>query len=369
MLDAFWSTIGKELARTWIARVLTPAFAFWVAGLGLLWWDRNATAVRDRGWGAAVAATADPVVRLPVAAQVGIVVGALLVLTASALIAERLTLPVLRLLEGYWPARLVAPLVRRRRRLRNDAQQRVNQIVRKRDLRGLELYEHVERLNLSRSRNRNDAEQRRLGELEAKTTALPPVDAAALLRDTDRLESTPEPDEMMPTRLGDVLRAAERRPLHTYGIDGVCAWSALWLMMPADTRQLLGEARASLDAAARSWLWGALFLVWAFADPWAIIVAVVVPLLVYRFAILPRALTFGSLVVTAYDLHRIALYDAMHLHRPLTPDRERAVDGPALTNALAGHPTAALTYRTEPVPAAASTPRSGAGRRRPRPAR
>lgn len=37
MLDAFWSGVGEELARHWVARVLTPAFAFWVGGLALVW--------------------------------------------------------------------------------------------------------------------------------------------------------------------------------------------------------------------------------------------------------------------------------------------------------------------------------------------
>jgi len=37
VLDAFWSGVGEELARHWVARVLTPAFAFWVGGLALVW--------------------------------------------------------------------------------------------------------------------------------------------------------------------------------------------------------------------------------------------------------------------------------------------------------------------------------------------
>ena len=51
---------------------------------------------------------------------------------------------------------------------------------------------------------------------------------------------------------------------------------------------------------------------------------------------LPRALTFGELVNTGFDLHRTKLYDALRLPRPTSPRDERETAGPRLNHALAG---------------------------------
>lgn len=164
------------------------------------------------------------------------------------------------------------------------------------------------------------------------------------------LQTTPERDDLrMPTRLGDVLRAAEHRPATSYGLDAVICWGALWLVLPTEVRTELTQARVALDGAVRGWLWGALFLVWTPFSWWVVLVGVGIPLLSYRFGILPRAVAFGRLIVTSYDLHRMTLYDALHLPRPVSPDQERATAGKRVTAALAGtliEP--GLTYSHQP---------------------
>ena len=70
-----------------------------------------------RGASAELQATAHPLAQLPAVAQAVLIVGALMILVGSALIADRLTLPLLKLLEGYWsrPAFLRSWLIDRRR--------------------------------------------------------------------------------------------------------------------------------------------------------------------------------------------------------------------------------------------------------------
>ena len=121
----------------------------------------------------------------------------------------------------------------------------------------------------------------------------------------------------MPTKLGDILRAAEYRPGEKYGLDAVICWYALWLLLPADVKTELVQARTTLDNAARGWLWGALFLVWTPWSWWAIPVGVLIPALTYYVGILGAATLFGELMVTAYDLYRFKLYDSLHLPRPI----------------------------------------------------
>src|SRR5215472_3026100 len=100
MLAAFWSGLGGEFARQWAARVLTPAFAFWAGGLAAVWWHGHGQAVRAHGWAHELSATATWPRTLPGVIQGLLVVAALLLVAASAVAAERLTLPLLRLLEG-----------------------------------------------------------------------------------------------------------------------------------------------------------------------------------------------------------------------------------------------------------------------------
>ena len=140
----------------------------------------------------------------------------------------------------------------------------------------------------------------------------------------------------MPTRLGDLMRAAERRPIDKYGLDTIICWPALYLVLPAEARTELGAARTSLDKAARTWLWGALFLVWTPWSWWAVPIGAIVATLAYYVGILDAARQLGELSSTAFDLYRFRLYDALHLPRPVSPVAERREDGRRVTNLLWG---------------------------------
>jgi hypothetical protein len=337
MLTAFWSGLGDEFAKRWAARILTPAFAFWAGGLFVLWWHAHAHGVGEHGWAHELSATTAWLRGLPGLAQAVLVVVGLILLTASALIAERLTLPLLQLLEGYWPRprwlrnKLIA--YRRWRHRRWDKcfkelnlRQRYGDLstAEFHDLRTLEATPSLDSARLQQLRQRR----------EAGITA---QQRAELERRRGYLHRSPPRDDLgMPTKLGDILRAAEYRPGEKYGLDAVICWYALWLLLPADAKTELVQARTTLDNAARGWLWGALFLVWTPWSWWALPVGVLIPVLTYYVGILGAAALFGELMVTAYDLYRFKLYDSLHLPRPTSPALERKQDGPRVTNLLWG---------------------------------
>jgi len=160
----------------------------------------------------------------------------------------------------------------------------------------------------------------------------------------------------MPTRLGDILRAAEYRPNFKYGLDAVICWYALWLLLPDSVKTELVQARTVLDNAARGWLWGALFLVWTPWSWWAIPVGVLIPALTYYAGILGAAALFGELMVTAYDLYRFKLYDSLHLPRPTSLALEPKQDGPRVTNLLWGGLNEPGLHYADPPADGAGTP-------------
>ena len=347
MLTKFWETFGSKLAENWAARVLTPAAVFWGGGLlALTWGDfQDWEDLRRR---------ADELGTLPVVVQAALVIGLLIGLAVSALVAERVTVPVLRLLEGYWPAgrprwlrdRLVGHHVHRR----SKDQLRFSELYGKRQRGGLTREEYRELRSLEvqlraptstqssaplgsilrrlrgGAHGEPGASRRRYTELERTraSVALTLVETGELARLEWRLRRIPvSPAITMPTRLGNVLRAAEERPNRKYGLDVVAVWPQFWLVLPKDTRDELIQARMRLEAAARAWLWAVLFVIWTPLAAWALPGAIAVAAALYFGSILSAAQTYGDLVEAAFDIHRAALYESTRWPLSRTPDDER----------------------------------------------
>lgn len=141
----------------------------------------------------------------------------------------------------------------------------------------------------------------------------------------------------MPTRLGNLLRAAERKPLEKYGLDAIICWSRIWFLIPDTVRKELQIARADLDTATRFWLWGILFILWTFLGAWwaaplGIISALFAYYAYYNWAI-DAAATYGELIEATFDLYRHLLYESIRWNLPSDPNEERRV-GKELTNYL-----------------------------------
>ncbi len=153
----------------------------------------------------------------------------------------------------------------------------------------------------------------------------------------DMARYTMPQDYVLPTRLGNLLRAAEEYVEQRYGLNAVLVWPRLWLLLPAETRELLAGAYRGLAAAARGWGWGLAFgLVWGpvtgvlavYGRGWGwVLLTGLVSLgwmgLAYRLAV-ARAAVLSELVRAAFDVHRLALYDAVGWPRPSPMDEVEA---------------------------------------------
>lgn len=288
MLSQFWQGLGSELSERWVERILTPAFLFWLGGLGAWAWQV--------GW----EPLANWFLGLDASVQGMLVLGSFLLVALSSGLVQRLEPTVLGLLEGYWPGWL-------------DWLYRLG--VRWQDFRLARAERQWQALSRQGIAKLNPAQRRRFVELDIR-----------------RRRAPADPGERMPTALGNILRAGELRPRDKYGLDAVICWPRLWLLLPEDVREELVRSRAGLEMAVRVWIWGALFLIWSWMAWWALPVGLLVVLLGYRMA-LSAAATFADLVESAFDVHRSRLYQALRWPLPANPRSER-VEGAKITGYL-----------------------------------
>ena len=283
MLAGFWQAAGGKLADRW-ASVSVPALVFWLGGLAAWIYHRGGlhnlfAQTLLKGQSSAV--------------QIGILLGALLAIAASGVIIERAVTPVLRLLEGYWPS-WADPL---RWRLTTWL--------------------------ANRAAVDAEAWQQALDRVQAATPSA--ADIAVYSRCERRRRRRPAAASYFPpTPIGNILRAAERRPIDKYGLDTVVVWPHLWLLMPDATRMELRAARTSLDTAVVAACWGTLFCAFAPFTLLAIPIGLGVAVIAVAVVIPGRAQIFGELIDAAYDLHRNALYQQLRWPLPDNPLQEHS---------------------------------------------
>ena len=287
MLDKFWEGVGDNLADRW-ADVSVPALVFWLGGL-LVWTFSHG------GWGH-LAASTHWLTRLPAIGQVAVAAAVLLGIAASGVVILRLTFPALTILEGYWP-KFCGPL-------RRIIIARVITPVAEADkatwgaLAGPVFH----------------------GEPEPAT----PQERAVFARVDRRVQCRPaDPSKYMPTRIGNILRAAETRPGDKYGLNSVVVWPRLWLLLPGSVRDELTAARGALDSSVAAVLWGLMFCVFAWWTPLALVAGLGVAISSAVFWVPSRAETFGELMESSFDLYRFALYEQLRWPLPENPDDER----------------------------------------------
>jgi hypothetical protein len=299
----FWDSVGSKLAERWAA-VSVPALVFWVGGV-LAW-------ARDRGGLESLKAPADWLGRQPGGVQAVVLVAVLLAVAASGVVVDRLTRPALALFEGYWPR----PLHPVRRWMTARVSQRARAI-----------------------------------DAEFQALAGPVHDGSATQEQRERyarvdrqLRRMPTGPRLMPTRVGNALRAGETRPIDKYGLDAVVVWPHLWLLLPEATRTELAAARQSLDASVGACVWGVLFVAFTPWTLWALPVGLGVAA-VAAFAWAPaNAEVFADLVDASFDLHRGALYTQLRWPLPANPADERAKGRRITTYLLRGLDGASPTF-------------------------
>ncbi|TQF01308.1 hypothetical protein E6W39_02470 [Kitasatospora acidiphila] len=146
-------------------------------------------------------------------------------------------------------------------------------------------------------------------------------DFARLHREFPPLSEDSEDDwPLLPTRLGNVMLAAECYPNDRYGVDGVFFWPRLYGLLPTALLTPLSTARANLERMLVISLLSALFFLVAvvFAGVglpiqiWApcLVGAALLSFLAYRAAV-AEAIGYGELIRAAFDTHRRKLLAAI----------------------------------------------------------
>ncbi|MCA2216311.1 hypothetical protein [Jidongwangia harbinensis] len=147
---------------------------------------------------------------------------------------------------------------------------------------------------------------------------------------------------VLPTTLGNVLRAGELRAGSRYGYETATAWRRLFKIATPDAQGEVRDTRNQLDSAARLCITGLLcvpvttWLLWSHQN-WLL-----VPLGCYLFAwaayraAIAAARRFCDALAVAFDMHHLELWDALSLPRPKTLLAERDQAAPQLCKLLAG---------------------------------
>lgn len=139
--------------------------------------------------------------------------------------------------------------------------------------------------------------------------------------------------EVMPTRLGNILKNAELYPKDRYKIDAVLIWPRLYNLLPEHFVQTIAEARSGLDfmltISSLAGLFALLaggYLLLVGAAWWLFLLCfwggMTISYLAYKSA-LSNALLYAQQIKAAFDLYRKELFKQMNLVLPTTLDGEK----------------------------------------------
>lgn len=285
-MNAFWAKIEEGLAGEFNARTLTPALAFWGTSI-LLWGWSN-------GWENITAY----LLELEATQGITIAVVLLIVLELTNWISDWLKLPLLQFLEGYWKWPL--------RWLRTSLTENLN-----------------EKLIVKRTR---------LAALGSQATMTPEEEKEFKKLEAED-ESYPQDKQfLLPTKLGNLLRASELYPHRVYGLEILTVFPRLWLVLPEGVQTEIAESRQHLDNMVKIVMLGVGLFIWSFITPWIIPVGVLIIVWGY-FRAVQAVDTYGLMLRAAFDLYRFDLYKQLHLSLPEKPADEIAF-GIEVTQAL-----------------------------------
>ncbi len=140
------------------------------------------------------------------------------------------------------------------------------------------------------------------------------------------------PDKFMPTRIGNILRAAELYAYDRYGIDSPTIWTRLSPLLKDEALAPLIDTKIARDfMLLMSVLLGAFTLIWCpllavFTTYYTLFLlcAVGLPLawICYQNAV-QSSLAYSEQLKALFDLHRHELFDALGLPKPDDEDKER----------------------------------------------
>lgn len=302
MFTTFLKELGGYFDRRWLLSVFFPSLAFWstcllvyglAKGLGpaLELWGRQSSQI-----------------------QLILIVAFLSWVTFFAALLGNFQTGIIRFFEGYWQT---FPFTY----LGNSRSAYYNRLLTYLGTRTKNHEKEEAALQKRMSAGTNDERKHAIQELRELRGA-----------DREKLFLFPvEPDRVMPTRLGNIIRAAELYPWARYGIDSVALWPRLHASLPAEFIETLLGAKTSmvfmLVMALLSFVFSLIvcLLLAIFTTNWLLLICCAIgwPLawLCYKNS-LGSALLYAELIKTAFDLHRWKLLEGLHLKRPTTSEEE-----------------------------------------------
>jgi len=315
MFQDFWSGVSSGITggttEAWVNRIVRPALFFWGSGLMIAFIYKWQPLIAYLNLvSTTTTSTTETTILL--------VFVSFLVLILSDMVLDWLTLPCLRFMEGYWPSTLRNYFIHKKQREVAGWQANRDEL----DMRLLwnEL-DQKKQQGVALSHKEQEA-YRDIGsefDLPNKPNRVSKVEALTIKA---KLSNYPTNHEnLLPTQLGNILRAAEEYPELRYGLEITTTWPRLWLVLPTEVQREISTIRHALDQAIQFFMCGILFACWSYFTPWAALFALLIAGLAYK-RILDIAHIYGDLLRSAYDLHRIGLYKQLRLKPPLKSDNE-----------------------------------------------
>lgn len=308
MIEKFWEALAGKLADRW-ATVALPALGFWSLVLSGWAWHRGGLHV--------IRSELRSLDRYSSIGQALIVAVGLGVVVTSTALVDQLTRAIIPLLGGRWPS-WARPLADRRTATFRRRQE---------DL---------------------EVEWAMLTDRVLTVTDPEPADEIRLVSIDEELRRFPVPaSRMMPTRFGNILRAAETRPQARSGLVTSVVVPRLLLVIPDPARRDLARAWAAATVPASILVWSVLLLPVAAWCPWLLVTAAVGVLICWWWLPQP-AETYADLLESTLDMYRVQLYQTLRWPLPLAPHSEQT-DGMALSQyLLRGTVDPSITYRGTP---------------------
>jgi hypothetical protein len=174
----------------------------------------------------------------------------------------------------------------------------------------------------------------------------------------------PEDEDMMPTRLGNVLRKYEREAGSQYGLDAVEIIEHVAQVAPAQRIEYVRDQRQLLDLSVRMSATSIVATVIAVAFLWRdglwLLIALVpygIAYLSYRGAVVV-AHAYGSALSTMIDLDRFAFYEYLRLPCPKTTKAEQRMNA-KLMGLINHDPLVSLRYQHPEITGSSSTDSQG----------
>lgn len=314
MFTTFLQQLSTFFDRRWLLTAFFPTLFFCGAALAIV------TAMS--GIQAALQAWRSQAAEFQLAIGLGALVG--IAIVAYAL--SNFQTALVRFFEGYWQS---TPLLRR------WGEHRINH------------YRRVDNYLRARTRFLNvlltDYEAQRRGAGPAPVAPNPAkplpseIDAWRELAALDAewlLSFPPDRDWLMPTMLGNILRAAEAYATKRYGMDSVVLWPRLEAFISDDLLKALSTARLAMDfmlvLSMLSFVFSTIFcpFVALTSNQWDLFLVCAAGFWLAWFCYvnaLQSASYYGELIKTAFDLYRWKLLEGLHIQSPKSFDEERKV--------------------------------------------